>query len=300
MRQNDYDAKGLSVSVLGLGTGQIGDHSLSESDCEFLLNRALDLGINLIDTARGYGEAETRIGRYIAHRRDEFILSTKIGYGVEGHEDWTAGCIEAGIDRALRLMNTEVLDIVHLHSCPQNVLKESGVIEALLKAAEVGKVRVPAYSGENEDLEYALDSGAFTGFMASLNIVELGAVVPLVQRMNERGLGFIAKRPIANAPWGHSTRPVGQYVEPYWLRFRELGYENDCLPSGVEAIGWLDAALRFAAFHSGVSSVIAGTKSIEHLEANVKAVERGPLDAASVEYFTARYAETADSWLGQV
>ncbi|MCL6494566.1 MAG: aldo/keto reductase [Ignavibacterium sp.] len=74
----------LQVSAIGFGAGEIGDYNLPDSEVEKLLNTALDLGINLIDTARGYYASEERIGKFISHRRGEFILSTKVGYGIDG------------------------------------------------------------------------------------------------------------------------------------------------------------------------------------------------------------------------
>ena len=70
---------GLTVPVLGFGAGGIGDPALSERDAETLLNSVLDLGVGLIDTARSYGLSEERIGRHLARRRGDFVLSTKVG-----------------------------------------------------------------------------------------------------------------------------------------------------------------------------------------------------------------------------
>ena len=83
-----FGKQGLSVSALGLGAGHIGDPELDEARVGVLLNSALDMGITLIDTARSYGLSEERIGRHIARRRPQFILSTKVGYGMSGHKDW--------------------------------------------------------------------------------------------------------------------------------------------------------------------------------------------------------------------
>src|SRR6185295_18171863 len=86
-RQREFGTTGLVVSALGFGAGQIGDESMGEVQAGALLNAALDLGITLVDTARGYGLSEERIGTHLAHRRQEFVLSTKVGYSVPGYDD---------------------------------------------------------------------------------------------------------------------------------------------------------------------------------------------------------------------
>lgn len=301
MDQRAYGTTGLMVSVVGLGAGQVGDDALAEDQAGALLNGALDLGVTLIDTARGYGQSEARIGRHIAHRRGEYVLSTKVGYGAEGHEDWTPGCIRAGIERALIFMRTDVVDIAHLHSCPAKVLEESGVVEALLDAQRRGEVRAVAYSGENADLAYAIDEGAFDGLMASVNICDQRILDDAMAAIEKQRFGFIAKRPAANAPWRYADRPIGKYVEPYWDRFRAMGFgavpdESDAPGGG----GWLDASLRFAAFQPGVSSIITGTGSLDHLRQNIAAVERGPLGAEEGEMLRSAFCAHDAGWTGQV
>ena len=159
---NSLGRTGLNVSALGFGAMHINDERTSEAEAGALLNHVLDEGINLIDTARGYGLSEERIGRHLAHRRPEFVLSTKVGYGVDGVPDWTYDCIVGGVERALRVMKTEVLDIVHFHSCPLELLQRGEIIEALQRMQREGKVRLAAYSGENEALDFAIDCGAFS------------------------------------------------------------------------------------------------------------------------------------------
>ena len=84
MHSRPYGHTGLSVPVLGFGAMQVGAPELDERDVERLLHHVLDAGLTLIDTARSYGLAEARIGRLLARRREEFVLSTKVGYGVPG------------------------------------------------------------------------------------------------------------------------------------------------------------------------------------------------------------------------
>ena len=290
--QRAYGNTGLHVSLLGLGAGQIGEGRLEEAQVGRLLNEVLDLGITLIDTARGYGLSEERIGRHIAQRRSEYILSTKVGYGIEGVPDWTYDCVVAGVDRALQLLRTDRLDIVHLHSCPQDTLERGEVIDALDRGVRDGKIRVAAYSGDNEPLEWALASGRFRGLMCSVNPFDQRAIDPVVTPADKRGIGLIAKRPIGNAPWLHANQPTGQYCEQYWLRMKAMG-----LDFGAD---WADIALRFSAFTNGVTSCIVGGKNIEHIRANAAAIARGALKPEVVARIRAAFARRDAGWMGQV
>ena len=288
-----FGSTGLSVSRIGLGAGQVGSSSLDHAEAGKLLNAVLDSGVVLIDTARGYGLSEERIGSHISHRRSEFVLSTKIGYGVEGFENWTPEIIVAGIERALKVMKTDVLDIVHLHSCPLDTLKNSGVPEALAKARQCGKIRVAAYSGENDELGWAVSSEFFGSVQTSVNICDqlsLRQYLPIAQ---QKGLGVIAKRPIANAPWRFVERPFGDYAEEYWVRLKAMEIEPGDLP-------WQELAVRFSAYAPGVCSAIIGTANLTHFIANIELARKGPLPAELTKSIATAYDREDRVWLGQV
>ncbi|WP_341675098.1 aldo/keto reductase [Niveibacterium sp. SC-1] len=288
-----FGNSGLTVSALGFGAGQIGDEALPEDQVGQLLNRALDLGINLLDTARGYGVSEARIGRHLAHRRGEFVLSTKVGYGIPGYADWTYECILAGIDTALGLMRTDVIDIVHLHSCPLQVLQQGAVIDALDRAREAGKIRVAAYSGENAELEWAATSGRFGSLQCSMNLCDQRALRGPIAQASARDIGVIAKRAVANAPWRFDERPHGHYCEEYWHRWKTLAID----PQGLD---WQELAIRYSAFAPGVGSAIIGTTSATHLERNIGYVARGPLDDALRDEIDAAFQRHDQNWTGQL
>ncbi len=291
--QRDFGATGLKVSALGFGAGHIGSPDMPEAEAATLLNAVLDMGITLIDTARGYGLSEERIGRHLSHRRQEFVLSTKVGYSIPGFEDWTGPCITAGIDHALGLLQTDYLDIVHFHSCPLEVLEQGEIIEALLAAQKAGKIRVAAYSGDNEPLEWAAASGKFGSLETSVNFCDQRVIERGLATAQQHGLGLIAKRPIANAPWRFAERPYGDYAEEYWLRWQAMGIEPGNL-------AWDELALRFTAFLPGVSTCIVGTGNLEHLRHNVALVERGPLPAAMVEHIRQAFKTHDQGWVSQV
>lgn len=293
MQTRPYGRSGFDVSILGLGAGQVGDERLAESDAAQLLNTALDLGITLIDTARGYGQSEERIGRHLSHRRAQFILSTKVGYGIAGHADWSAGIIEAGVDEALRRMRTDYIDIVHLHSCELATLHAGDVVDALARMREKGKIRIAAYSGENQALDWAVASGRFGGVECSVNLFDQINLGGSLEQAQDHGLGVIAKRPLGNAPWRFKAQPVGDYAEIYWERMRDLAYDTCGLP-------WDEFALRFSAWQPGVSCAIVGTASVAHLRHNVEIAATGPLPGNVALAVRNRFAECGADWPGQV
>ncbi len=294
MERRSLGNTGLQVSALGFGAGPVGDAAaLSEKEAEKLLHGVLDTGINLIDTAPSYGSSEERIGRHLQGRRGQFVLSTKCGYGVPGVEDWTGPCITQGIELALRRLRTDVIDVMHFHSCPVDVLERPGVVEALTRAVEQGKVRVAAYSGDNHALEHALNMGRFGSIQVSVNLFDQRAIDWGIARARERGVGVIAKRPLGNAPWRFWERPEATDVALYWDRMRQMSLE-------ARGLDWSELALRFAAFVPGVASCIVGTTKVENLLRNVRSLEHGPLAPAHVNHIRDTFRRNDHGWDGQI
>jgi aryl-alcohol dehydrogenase-like predicted oxidoreductase len=291
--QVPFGSTGLMVSRLGLGAGSLGDSRLSDGDVERLLFGALDLGVTLIDAARSYGLAEERIGRILGEKRADVVLSTKVGYGIEGVADWTDACVTAGVDAALGRFRTDRLDIVHLHSCPLEVLTRGEVVEALQRTVAAGKVRVAAYSGENVELVWAVGSGAFGSVQASVNLCDRRSLSGPLAVAARAGLGVIAKRPLANAVWRHPYQPEAPDQAEYWRRWHALGLP---LP------GWdpAELALRFTAWAPGVSSAIVGTTSLEHLGHASTLVGRGPLPEDVLAELATRQRRSAAAWTGVI
>lgn len=287
---NKLGCTGLRVSALGFGAMHINDERTTEAEAGALLNQVLDLGINLIDTARGYGLSEERIGRHLAHRRADFVLSTKVGYGVEGVPDWTYDCIVAGVERALRLMKTDWLDIVHLHSCPLPVLQRGDVARALNDCRTAGKLRVAAYSGDNAEIDFAIESGAFGSLQTSISPCDQAHLQTRAARAGQAGIGVIAKRPLAGAVWRFAERPSDFAEGQYWDRLRAMG-----LPDQQD---WADVALRFVAFHSGAASAIVGTAKPANLRRNLAAIARGPLSPALARSLRDAFVHHGPAWPG--
>jgi len=291
MEQRVFGSSGLTVSAVGFGAGHIGDASLSEDEAGRLLNALVDAGVTLFDTARSYGRSEERIGRHLGHRRREVVLSTKIGYGIGGYEDWTGAIVGPAIDRALGLLRTDAIDIVHLHSCPLDVLQRGDVVEALTRAVEQGKVRVAAYSGDNEPAEWAAASGRFGAVQTSINLFDQRAIDRLLPLVST--LGVIAKRPLGNAPWRFAERPDGDDAEEYWLRWQAMELDP-------RDLSWDELALRFTLSTPGVSSAITGSRRLEHMQANLEAAAKGPLPAEVYDAVRDAFRRQGAAWRGKI
>ena len=283
---------GLKSSVLGFGAIPLGDSELGEPEAASLLGRVLDAGITLVDTARSYGLSEERIGRHLAHRRGEFVLSTKVGYGVEGCHDWTHECVARGVDTALARMRTDHIDIVHLHSCPVEVLEQNGVLDALDAAREAGKITAVAYSGDNEPLDWVVAGGRVQAVQTSVNLCDQRSLGPTGRSAAEQGMALLAKRVLANVPWRPTTGNETSEEAEYRRRFALLRAE---LP---EVEDWPALALRYVVYAAPVSCALIGTASPTHLAANVAAVEAGPLPADHVTAIAKAWQRHGGDWRG--
>jgi len=291
--QTTFGATGLDVSRLGLGCGGLGEARVTEGDAERLVHAALDLGITLFDAARSYGAAEERLGRALGPRRGRAILSTKGGYGATGCDDWTGACITRGIDEALERLRTDHIDVFHLHSCPPDVLGRGDLHEALLRARQAGKIRVAAYSGDNDALAWAVGSETFGSVQCSINVFDQHALRDSVPRAAARSLGVVAKRPLGNAPWRFDARPGADDVGAAWDRMRAMALDPTPL-------SWDELALRFTAFAPGVASAIVGTTKVEHLAAAARAIGAGPLPTEVAARVRAAFDAVGAGWPGLV
>ena len=284
---------GLRVSALGLGAGRMGDADLDQAAVDRLVGRALDLGVALFDTARSYGASEERLGRALGGRRDAAVLSTKVGYGVAGVPDWTGESIRRGLDEALAKLRTDRVDLLHLHSCPPEVLAREDVGAAVREAVASGKARIAAYSGDGPGLDAALASGLFGAVQCSVSACDQAALEGPVPRAAAAGVGVLAKRPLANAPWRHAARPAREDEAESWERFRALGLD----PSGL---AWDELFLRFAAHAPGVAAALVGTASEEHLARAARAAALGPLAPEQAAAIRAAFRRVGAGWPGRI
>lgn len=299
MERRLFGKTGMQVSPLGFGGAEIGFEQKEVSLVEKLLGDALEAGLNVIDTAECYSGSEELIGKALGGKRSQYYLFTKCGHDAgSGFVDaWEPDKLEKSIDRSLRLLKTDYLDLIQLHSCSEGVLKKGEVIDVLAKAKKAGKTRFIGYSGDGKDALHAIKCGGFDTLQTSVNIADqesLDLTLPLAAK---QGMGVIAKRPIANAAWLSRTKPANDYIVPYWERLNQLGYDfiNGNVGQAIEI------ALRFTLSVPGVHVAIVGTAKPGRWRENSGYVNKGPLSNEEFAAIRGKWKEVAtDTWVGQV
>jgi aryl-alcohol dehydrogenase-like predicted oxidoreductase len=284
----------MDVTVLGFGGAAIAGERAE--NIERVLNGALGAGINVIDTAECYEGSEESIGNAISKRRDKFFLFTKCGHprGI-GSQDWSANSILESIERSLRRLQTDRIDLIQLHGCSETVLKKGEAISALEKAQERGWVRYLGYSGDGHAARFAVECDAFDVLQTSISIADQEAISQIVPVARARNIGLIAKRPLANFAWKTGHKPINSYHHEYYERLRKLNF--DFLRNGEESIA---IALRFVLSVPGVHTAIVGTTKPERCQENARLLESNALPQNEYNAIRERWDVIAPkTWIGQ-
>lgn len=290
---------GMVISRLGYGAMELAGaplaRDLSEGDAIKFINRIIDVGINYIDTSIDYGLSEKLIGKAIAHRRSEFFLASKCGcqVGMEGTEKgeshtFTGENVMAGIEQSLRRLRTDHLDVVQVHGSPtRQELEDGGVIEAMLKAKQQGKVRQLGISARLPKLAEFINVDYFSVVQVPYS--------PL-QRHNEDAIAALRKSGKAvvcrgvtgrGAPaknW--STRPIGTANG----EARDI-WEKAKLDELLDGMSPIEFMIRYVLSNDNVDVAIVATTNEAHLTTNIGYANRGPLPAMHLEDAKRRLAE---------
>lgn len=271
----------LEVTQLGFGAMEIrgsriwGGRPVTDEQAQTILNAVLDEGINFIDTANDYGRSEEFIGKYIAHRRQEYILATKCGCQVVRRDDhtddtphvWTRENLFRGLHESLQRMKTETIDIMQLHNPPVEAVVEGGLDDVLIEMKQQGKIRHVSISTTLPHLPTYLEWGVFDSFQIPYSALERDHE-HWISKTAQAGIGTIIRGGVARGEAG-----VGLGNADRWQKFSEAGLD-ELREAGESRTAFL---LRFTLTHPDVHTIIAGTLHPEHLKENVAAVRRGPL-----------------------
>ena len=289
----------IVASVLGFGGSEIGYERASVRTVERLLGGALDAGLNVVDTAECYEDSEALIGKAIGERRREVHLFTKCGHpGGWSRANWRPKSLLTSIERSLKRLRTDYLDLIQLHSCSLAELRKGDVIAALEQARERGWARYIGYSGDGEAARYAVECGRFDTLQTSVSVADQQVIDLTLPLARARNVGVIAKRPLANVAWRYARKPSEPYYQTYWSRLRRLDYAF--LRDAPAQRGGDGPAL-----HARACPVCtrpsSGPRQPERWQQNAALLAAGALPPKEFERIRSRWREVAgDTWEGQV
>jgi aryl-alcohol dehydrogenase-like predicted oxidoreductase len=273
---------GLEVTVLGYGAMELRGAPIgppiTDEDARILLNRVLDEGINFIDTSIDYGRSEELIGKFISHRRSEYVLASKCGCvpgsGMGAEHVHTADNIRKGVEHSLRTLKTDHLDLVQFHrSLNRQEFEAEGALAEVFTLREEGKVRFVGVSGVLPTLDEQIDMGVFDEFQIPYSALQREHE-DVITRASSAGTGIVIRGGVARGvpdDWqGRQYYMVSnETMRGYWD-----GAGLDELLDGMSHTAFM---LRFTLSHPDLDTTIVGTSRLDHLQANLAAAARGPL-----------------------
>jgi myo-inositol catabolism protein IolS len=308
MKYREFGGTGLRVSEIGIGAypisglqtrpdgTQTGWTGIEDRESIALIHRAEALGVNVIDSAEGYGagHSETILGQALKGRREKWVVATKVqpNQGLERdtpNTDAARRRIMDACEQSLKRLQMDTIDLYQLHAIPHEWASET-VMSALAALKEQGKVRFYGISTNSlPAIERLRRFGPVDVLQVGYNLLERSADELLTWAHQER-IGTLIRVPLAK---GMLT---GKYVganAAEQLPPEDLRYERFQRPESRDAfqklpqLGFLadgtgrsitQAALRFVLQHPGVSSVIAGAKTQQQIEENAAAADVPPIE----------------------
>ncbi|WP_274361312.1 aldo/keto reductase [Paenibacillus thermotolerans] len=284
MKKNRLGSSDLTVSEIGLGCMSLGTE---EHKAVSIIHKALDQGINFLDTADLYdaGRNEELVGKAIAGRRSSVIVATKVGNRrVPGTEGWvwdpSKRYILSAVKESLRRLQTDYIDLYQLHGGTlDDPIDET--IEAFEQLKKEGVIRYYGISSIRPNVirEYVKRS-SIVSVMNQYSILDRRSEEEVLPLLESHGVSVIARGPLASGALAESKQPVKGVLDYSLEELQSLRNELQSLAGDERSMSHL--AIRYSLAHPAVATVIPGASSLEQLLNNVKAADAAPLTADEI------------------
>jgi aryl-alcohol dehydrogenase-like predicted oxidoreductase len=285
----------LKVSVVGVGAWQFGGEwgqSFTPQEVKRLLDRARDLGVNLIDTAECYGDhlSESLIGQAVEKEREAWIIATKFGHKFtrpfERIEQWSPQEVLQQLEASLKALRTDTIDLYQFHSGTDQVFAQDDLWTMLNRQVQAGKIRYLGLSLSSRiDNVYQTERAAQVGasvIQVVYNRLDRTPEEQVLPLCREHDLGVLARVPLASGLLSGKYQPGTVFTQEDDIRSRQdqpelqrrlklvQEIQQNEVPAGTAMAPW---ALAWCLQHPAVTSVIPGCKTIEQVEINASAAD---------------------------
>jgi len=303
MERRRLGRTGLSVSAVGLGTVELGlDYGIPSSpdsrrpgreEAARVLGRALELGINLIDTAPAYGESEARIGEALGGRRDAFLLATKVAAPGAGEGTGAAlrRAVASSVQASLRALRTDWIDILQLHSASVEVVQRGEMRAAMADLQRSGAVRFVGATTYGEAAALAaIQDGGFDCVQVAYSALDRGPEERVLPLAAERDVGVIARSVLLKGALTHRAVLLPRSMDGLKSaaeRLAEIAGSVDAVPA---------LSYRYVLGHPAVATALVGTARLGELEAAVEVAARGSLSPDAIRAIHGITLAPGDAW----
>jgi aryl-alcohol dehydrogenase-like predicted oxidoreductase len=304
MDYRSFGRTGWNISSISFGAWAIGGDAWGKTDdAESMrsLHRAVDLGVNFIDTADVYGDghSERLVARLRRERKEEIIVATKAGRRLRPHvaEGFTKENLTAFVERSLKNLDTEALDLLQLHCPPPDVYDMPEVFGILDDLVRAGKLRY--YGVSVERVDEALRAARYPNVQSIqiiFNMFRLKPAEQLFPVVREKRIGILARVPLASGLLSGKLRRDSAFAATDHRNYNRHGESFDVgetfsgvdYETGLDAVEELRAlvppgatmaqlALRWILMFPEVSAAIPGARNARQTEDNVRAASLPPL-----------------------
>jgi aryl-alcohol dehydrogenase-like predicted oxidoreductase len=308
MRYRPLGRTGLEVSEIGFGAWGIGGSmwiGAQEDESVRALRRAIELGVNLIDTARGYGESERIVGSVMRdYPRDQLYVATKVPpkngiwpapAGVDVSQTFPGDHIRASLETSLRVSGLEAFDVLQFHVWSDEWVGHGDWLETIADLKKEGKIRFFGVSINDYEPGNALElvrSGHADTVQVIYNIFHQEPQERLLPACAEHGVGVIVRVALDEGGLtgritADTTFPEGDFRNDYFAGDRKAQVEQhvNALAGdlGIPVTGVPEVALRFVLAEPAVSTVIVGMRSVANVERNAALTSGRGLTSEQVE-----------------
>ena len=302
MKYRPLGDTGIEVSALGYGAWGIGGAGwVGARDDESLraLHRAIEAGVNVIDTARGYGDSERLVGQVVReYPRDQLYVATKVppktgGFpappGLHPDEVFPADHIRGNLEESLRASGLDAFDVFQFHVWSDEWLGRGEWLDTVRALKDEGKIRLFGVSVNDYQPENALalvESGLVDTVQVIYNAFHQQPEERLLPACQEHGVGVIVRVALDEGGLtgritAESTFDEGDFRSAYFAGDRAAEVERRVRALdedlGIEADQTADVALRYVWSSPAVSTVIAGMRTVRNVERNVASADAPPL-----------------------
>lgn len=289
MKLNKLGRSDITITEIGLGTNYIGGHNLYESVNEQagiqLIHRAVDLGVNFIDTADiyGLGRSEELIGKALGSRTYEVVIATKGGITLEGSGVCNdPSYLRSALEASLKRLGRDYVDLYYIHK-PDGTTPAEEAYGALMKFKEQGLIRAGGVSNFGiADIIKASTAGPIDAIQSRYNIFQREVELEILPFCQTHGISFIPWGPLAFGLLGGKYTRRSKLPQNDW-RHRTGLFDDDSFLNNLAVVDGLKKlatkrkvplphlAIRWLLSRPAVGSVIAGAKDPEQVEQNARA-----------------------------